>query len=64
MKKLFWNKVLLEGGVRTKQYLKLLNYGLRPYVDEIPLEYAVAFTFSRMEHHVILLARCEAGWMK
>jgi len=28
------------------------------------LQYDVTFTFSRIEHHVILLARCEAGWMK
>lgn len=28
------------------------------------LQYDVAFPFSRMEYDVILLARCEAGWMK
>jgi hypothetical protein len=31
---------------------------------EYNLQYDVSLTFSRMEHHVILLAGCEAGWVK
>lgn len=34
MKKLFWDTVFLEGGVRAKQYLILLN---DVYVDGLPL---------------------------
>jgi len=43
MKKLFWDTVFMEG-VRTKQYLILLN---DVYVDEIPLAVRRRFYFQQ-----------------
>jgi hypothetical protein len=47
----------LAGGVKAERYLQLLNVVLEPYVVEMPFAALRRFALSKMEHHLISLAR-------